>query len=155
MPNITIEGDEKVMVWDIRNLLAHKDQTRSIKFKRSNSCDRILTTQNDLADTSSNEEEESDESEEMQCMMMWDDDIALNEDESDPHVLVNGGLEEQQRESLLFSTQDLKEQYHQLQYLSIDKTLKRKHKATKSIDNGKEFNKLTIPNLSESQTSRT
>ena len=30
----------------------------------------------------------------MECLMMWDDDVALNEDESDPHVLLKGGTEE-------------------------------------------------------------
>ena len=132
-PNIALEGNEKVMVWDVRNLIAQKENAHNNAFKRSNSCDR-LETYNELGDSSSSEEE-SDESEEMECLMMWDDDVALNEDESDPHVLLKGGTEEQQRESLLFSTQDLKEQYHQLQYLSIDKTIVwRKHKATKSIN---------------------
>ena len=81
------------MVWDVRNLIAQKENAHNNAFKRSNSCDR-LETHNELGDSSSSEEE-SDESEEMECVMMWDDDVALNEDESDPHVLLKGGTEEQ------------------------------------------------------------
>ena len=50
--NIAIEGNEKVMVWDVRNLLAQKENAHNNTFKRSNSCDR-LETHNELGDSSS------------------------------------------------------------------------------------------------------
>ena len=87
---------------------------------------RVPPILNEQKSSNENDEEEdsSDEEDDFGGAMMWDDDEAyvpppqIYVQEQEPLIEVNNMFAEEQRNSLVFSTEDLKQEYHRLKCVS-------------------------------------
>ena len=153
-------GNEKVMVWDVRNLVGQNDNEKPKNaFKRSNSYDKLVK-QNNISILDSEEhdessyESESDDEEEV-GIMMWDDDQQIGGDESQSEVQIFPNVLNEQRNSV-FSKDGLNVSYQRLQYLSRDWTSTHATEVNKSIQfmslqGNNAITKLIVPRLDEEE----